>query len=1308
MKKEDTVNLLKLCAAVCSPLSWGEKGWLLSEMQKRGVAIELASFPSIGEQPDFPALKKEFETRKELRKLCEAVMTRRQEPVSKREYLPMPQRYIADARYALLCGNTDDFCDAYRYFCLQGHSKGASLGLGHQEFWSAVLGNQWLGVQYVPTSSAKDELITLLATRYALDSMPEEVSKAISDSSPTELSTAHALLRVDNRLRPFVMDHTDEKLNITALMRAYWSLLSGLWEQSYSEFRVFFTTRQAVLMNVTAHGGGLLLLVGLIMAIRVGAPKRVVLLWMESVHDYFLCAVPESDTTARADINGFFDALAVWDAVENRSYRTLAIPTLQGPLTCIPLAFAAPTIIRKTGSTLPLSSLVEAVEVIDKRGLHLLSVYAASALINIPSLEESDIRILRRVMEPWEFTPLYPPTEQGLLATHGKHQLSMLVEDMHAERSEWLYWDLVTDSTHHLIRLEPRLVEKKPQSTGRSLLLSELMDGTQVDCQDERDMALVSLAKTLGKERGKRGLPLLAQVLAGHPRLRLVQGAYRRLVRVQKRRPIIHVAWHGKIAYMAMDNRQFNHVRDEGDGVLSIPAFNPRMQVLVDYFSNGPIRMDARKTDELRWLLSRLAEDFDFEGDIPEEYHTLTPSAMKPVVQVIPESKGTYRFELRVEHVPGSTELSVPGQGPAVLLLEDATHNATCVQRDPEGEVMAAQRVLQACPSLQAAGISPDFRWRLPKNDRLLQMLHELGQQQVSLQWEKGTQPIQVLPSEGLRLKLSVRSEGVDWLEIGAELPVDESMVLALSDMLSAYNYRADHFIPLADDMYLHVSDELGAQLDDLSSMLRREKRSYVLPRAAAPAFAAHWQGELPEPLQRFVERLHECEDAPPPPALQASLREYQLFGYRWMLARVRAGLGACLADDMGLGKTVQMLAVLLERAAEGPCLVVAPLSLCSNWVAEAARFAPSLRMVEYSAIRKDEQYTPQSGDVVVASYGQVVAQESFFCAVLWNIAVLDEAQAIKNPTSRRAAVLCKLQTAARICLTGTPVENRLLDLWSIMHFLNPHLLGPRSHYARSTPEGIESVQRIVAPLVLRRTKQEVLPQLPPITEVEIGVEFSAEERALYESCRREAVRHVESGSEGVTLLAELTRLRRLCCHGKLALGSFCGQSSKLVAMADLVEELRSAGHRALVFSQFTDVLDLAQELLAGRGITTLRLDGSTSVTARRRHVKAFQDGQADAFLISLKAGGYGLNLTAADYVILLDPWWNPAVEAQAAGRSHRMGQKRPVTLCRLIVHGTVEERVMHMHEVKQQLADSVIREGTMPLEALRNILLQS
>jgi SNF2 family DNA or RNA helicase len=405
----------------------------------------------------------------------------------------------------------------------------------------------------------------------------------------------------------------------------------------------------------------------------------------------------------------------------------------------------------------------------------------------------------------------------------------------------------------------------------------------------------------------------------------------------------------------------------------------------------------------------------------------------------------------------------------------------------------------------------------------------------------------------------------------------------------------------------------------------------------------------------------------------------------------------------MGLGKTVQTIGWMLGQAEVRPFLVVAPLTLLPNWRHELGRFAPGLRVYVHQGETRHMQTgfrrTVAETDVVVTSYSLLVRDYRMIRETEWGGIVLDEAQAIKNEESKRAKAARRLKARFRVAATGTPVENRLSELWSISDFLNPGLLGSIGDFQRrftSDGRATPALKRLVTPLIMRRVKRDVLDDLPEKTEITLPVILGDEERAGYETCRRMALDALSAGEANrISILAELTRLRRYCCHPSLVLGPEARESAKMDALVELLGDLRENRHRALVFSQFTDYLTLVRRAVDDAGWTHLYLDGQTPAAERGRLVDAFQRGEGDFFLISLKAGGTGLNLTAANYVILLDPWWNPAVENQAADRVHRIGQKNPVTVYRLIAADTVEERVLELHREKKAIAEDVLEDAS-------------
>lgn len=492
-----------------------------------------------------------------------------------------------------------------------------------------------------------------------------------------------------------------------------------------------------------------------------------------------------------------------------------------------------------------------------------------------------------------------------------------------------------------------------------------------------------------------------------------------------------------------------------------------------------------------------------------------------------------------------------------------------------------------------------------------------------------------------------------------------------------------------------------GERLADLLAARDAEGR---VTRAALPQLARLCD-ELGAPrppalasLEQLVDGFDGIPAAPLPGDLRATLRDYQRAGVDWLRFLGDAGLGALLADDMGLGKTLQTLCAL-----EGRTLVVAPTSVLPNWADEIARFRPALRVAVYHGAGRALE---PGADVTLTSYALLRRDREALAAVAWDTLVLDEAQAIKNPDSQVARAAFALRGARRVALTGTPVENRLEELWSELHFLNPGLLGGRSDFeertagpvSRGDAEAGARLRERIRPFVLRRRKADVAPELPPRTDLVLHVALRREERELYEAVRAatvpEVMRQLASGGGVMAALEALLRLRQACCHPGLVPGQpDPADSSKLELLLERLDTAVADGHKALVFSQWTSLLDRVEPLLRDAGIPFVRLDGTTS--DRGGVVRRFQaDDGPPVFLVSLRAGGTGLNLAAADHVFLLDPWWNPAVEDQAADRAHRIGQDRPVFVHRLVARDTVEERILALQERKRAVAEAALGEA--------------
>lgn len=454
------------------------------------------------------------------------------------------------------------------------------------------------------------------------------------------------------------------------------------------------------------------------------------------------------------------------------------------------------------------------------------------------------------------------------------------------------------------------------------------------------------------------------------------------------------------------------------------------------------------------------------------------------------------------------------------------------------------------------------------------------------------------------------------------------------------------------------------------------------------------------------------------PTGLKAKLRAYQQEGYEWMIRLYHWKKGACLADDMGLGKTVQTLAALLKLAPHGPTLVVAPTSLVNNWQRESQKFTPELRVRIYRDTSRTSEQILSFGpnDLVIASYGLVLRDIEHFEKASWNIVVYDEAQALKNANAKTSKSMQRLRAKWQLALSGTPIENHLGDLWSLFRTISPEILGGWTRFQRSylfpivkgqSDKAADRLQKRISPFILRRMKKDYLSDLPTKTTIDLNIDLSEQERQIYDALRLDALKMLEpqddqddgaddnqaerEAKKRMQILSVLTRLRLSVLHPKLVKPDWDKGSSKLMAFLSLCQQALSNGHRILVFSQFTKLLELVQTELLKQNISHTYLDGSLSSKERSKRVEAFQGGAYDVFLISLKAGGTGLTLTKADFVVHLDPWWNPAVQEQATDRVYRIGQKNPVTVYRLIVSGSIEEQIMRLQQDKSDLAEQIL-----------------
>ncbi|MGI2328385.1 SNF2 helicase associated domain-containing protein [Planococcus sp. YIM B11945] len=571
----------------------------------------------------------------------------------------------------------------------------------------------------------------------------------------------------------------------------------------------------------------------------------------------------------------------------------------------------------------------------------------------------------------------------------------------------------------------------------------------------------------------------------------------------------------------------------------------------------------------------------------------------------------------------------------------------------------------------------------------------------------------------GPKVKVEI-GERTDWLEFQFDLkniPEAEiqQILAALEEKRKYYRIPNGTLMSLETPEFLALADFIH----DFGITEENFGREIRVPLIEGMQLAELLEeGRLADPGKTFAELMAalqkpEATGKEVPEPLKDVLRDYQKTGFSWFKLLAKYKFGGILADDMGLGKTIQSIAFLLSvlpdiRARQLPALIVAPSSLTYNWMNELKKFAPDIKaeIIDGSKDKRTRLLNASSGlDVIITSYPSLRMDQVLYRNKTFHTLFLDEAQAFKNPTTQTAKAVKTIQANYRFALTGTPIENSLDELWSIFNVVFPQLLPGRQAFSEMRRE---SITKRVRPFILRRVKQDVLKELPDKVETVLRSELLTEQKTLYAAylaeLKHDALKHLNKDSfqkNRIRILAGLTRLRQLCCHPSLFVEGYDGGSAKFDQLMELVEECRLSGRRVLIFSQFTQMLGIIGRQLAKEGVPYFYLDGQTPPMERVELCERFNGGEGELFLISLKAGGTGLNLTGADTVILYDLWWNPAVEQQAADRAHRMGQKNTVHVIRLVAKGTIEEKITELQMKKKNLIDEVIQAGEEPLKAM-------
>ncbi|MDR2086801.1 MAG: DEAD/DEAH box helicase [Dysgonamonadaceae bacterium] len=871
---------------------------------------------------------------------------------------------------------------------------------------------------------------------------------------------------------------------------------------------------------------------------------------------------------------------------------------------------------------------------------------------------------------------------------------------------------------HNYIQPVLQTRQVKGWSTGRNIALKTLFEGKAqgMTPQDFRIAQTVKYSRDYYYSDQYSFDKDIFPALIGHPYIFLANSNDIPIEFVAAQ-PIISVVKSKNGYLLSSDVEDYSEkiiVQKETNTRYKIYALTPQQKQILQVITDQQIVVPESGKEKLIALLGTFsAQGMDVHSDLlaSESARTTvkeTPTDSRIRVQLLPFGDGL-KAELFVKPFGTHPPYCKPGKGGKVLIANENDVQLQ-VKRNLKAESDNERQLMDDIQSLESLSITND----LIAFDDPLDSLHLLDilsghTDACVVEWPEGERyKIRGTANFG-QLHLRVKSH-LNWFDLQGELRLNEETVISLQQLLTLTASGHNRFIELSSGEFIALSRDLKKQLDALRLYTTTSKKDEIQLNKFASVALDDFFGNVPnlkadKSWKQFRERLnnHPGEIAVPA-TLQAELRNYQEEGFRWMAYLAEWEGGACLADDMGLGKTVQTLALLLHRAAAGPALVDCPVSVVGNWISEVERFAPTLRVKTLGNSTNNRQEivrTLEAGDLLITSYGLLQSEEQLLGEPSFATAVLDEAHAIKNYATKTSKASMQLKAAFRIVLTGTPIQNHLGEVWNLFNFTNPGLLGSLQHFTdtfiKSDDEKTRKyLKKLITPFILRRTKSSVLDELPPKTEIVKKIQLSNEEMAFYEALRRQAIANLTgsdtSGSaKPIQALAEITKLRQASCNPLLIDKDIHIPSSKLAAFLEIVSELKENKHRALVFSQFVSHLSIVRKALDEQGVTYQYLDGSSSMPDREKSVRKFQNGEGDLFLISLKAGGLGLNLTAADFVIHLDPWWNPAVEDQASDRAHRIGQTRPVTVYRLVAENTIEEKIIQLHHTKRDLAESLL-----------------
>ncbi|MCR4993922.1 MAG: DEAD/DEAH box helicase [Bacteroidales bacterium] len=890
-------------------------------------------------------------------------------------------------------------------------------------------------------------------------------------------------------------------------------------------------------------------------------------------------------------------------------------------------------------------------------------------------------------------------------------------EQQHSEKTDEgehrVMYTIMTDGESVEVREQNRLKDGR-WGSGKQLPWNRFISGTE-PFMDRDDQAVVADVRFLDASRLTVGIIL--PHLVGSDRVYTGEQTPYRRVTIEEQKPYVilepndngfHIQ--SNVSFKDLLSQSCVYRRDDAMHYTYFPMGDHEREVLQQLLSVVDYPPEAE--DKLRQLLPLITSTTDIHSSLlPKEEEVADSEPQSGIIlRLTPDPTMQTMFDayVLVRPLVGGRMALPPAQGDRVIIDYSDETGRVRIERNLELEAEHLGQLMHYCQDHFI-----DLSAQLSAHLSTMQVLDLLAfasshQDICTVEWPEGER-LKMRSTQKSDWNISLAKHG-HWFEVEGDIHLDDNSILSAQQLLQALSNSHGGYVQLQNGDYLWLSERLRKQLDSLESLTTVQNNKPSISTLQCSLLAEIVNGEIDirhdEDFFELKSRIEKAEELNPqqPAELNATLRPYQLEGFQWLMRLASWGAGACLADDMGLGKTIQTISFLLAHADEGPALVVAPSSVVPNWRSELERFAPSLTVYNLNEYFERQTIVDQakSHDVILLTYGLMVPSQDIIASREWNAVCLDEAHNIKNRGTKTSVACMRLQARYRLILTGTPVQNHLGELWNLFQFINPGLLGTYEQFHQKYILPIENMQdterqqqlqTLVSPFMLRRTKQAVATELPDKTEININVELTDEEMAFYEVIRREAEQKVrEEGNQlTVNALAELTRLRRTACSAELTNPAWFEGSSKVNAFMELVTNIVESGNSVIVFSQFTSFLSIVSRALKEAHLPHLYLDGSIAMKQREQLVNDFQRGKSPIFLISLKAGGVGLNLTAANYVIHLDPWWNPAIEQQATDRAHRIGQTKAVTVYHLISHHTIEEKIIRLHESKRALSDGIL-----------------